>query len=334
MLLAGTLTLAQPPHDTSGSLSGLVTNAAVTEGNAMGRPFYRYGYYLFLADAPHGCEDCYVPLLITPEPLEQIAGGQAKAEGVWIVTYERDSIWQTDGTVDLTSGSIEAPARRIHVKGRTYRYQEVQAAEVLKLLQNPMGTIPISRPFVPNQVAPGATLEELISDYRTLFRVRERRRGSINTGNAGTTIAATTTSAPVFMSLLTVLEDGKVEYRSVPDCFDRLHWNCPDSSSEKLVRYEMAPTELSELKTLLERHEVKQVSDFMNAAGSFDDYDIEIPRSEGVQHIRVLAFMPSHIELQQHPALLYLICKAKEIERPASSTSETPGWCKTLPPLQ
>jgi hypothetical protein len=329
MLLGGSLTLAQQRHDTSGSLPLPVTNAAVTEGDPIGRPFYRYGYYLFLADAPHGCEDCYVPLLITPEPLERIARGQAKAEGVWIITYERDSIWQMDGTVDLSSGSIEAPARRIHLKGRTYRYQEVQAAAVLKLLRNPMGSIPISRPFVPNKVARGANLEELISDFRTLFRVRERRPGSIATGRAGTSM-----SAPVFISLLTVLEDGKVEYRFVPDCLDRLHWNCPDRSSEKLFRYEMAPTQLSELKTLLERQEVKLVSDFMNAAPIFHDYDVEIPRSEEVQDIQVLAFMPGHIELQQHPALLHLICKAKEIERLASSSQETPGWCKTLPPLQ
>jgi hypothetical protein len=26
---------------------------------------YRHGYYLFLVGPPRGCEDCYIPLLIT-----------------------------------------------------------------------------------------------------------------------------------------------------------------------------------------------------------------------------------------------------------------------------
>jgi hypothetical protein len=30
-------------------------------------------YYLFLADAPKGCEDCYVPLLVVGSALEDVA---------------------------------------------------------------------------------------------------------------------------------------------------------------------------------------------------------------------------------------------------------------------
>jgi len=327
MLFTQGLTLAQQRPDTSNLLPHVVINSA-SEGDPTGRPFYRYGYYLFLAGPPHGCEDCYVPLLITPAPLERIARGETKAEGVWIITYERDSIWQMNGTVKLGPGMIETPARKIRLKGRTYRYQEVQPAEVLKLLRNPIGTIPISRPFMVNQVAPGASLDELVSDFRTLLRVRERRRDPLASASTGNM------PPPVFTSLLAVLEDGKVEYQSVPDCFDRLRWSCPPSASEKAFHFELTPPQISELKTLLERQEVKQASDFMNAAPIFDDYDIEIRRPEGVQEIRILAFMPSHVELQQHPALRHLICKAREIEHLASSTQEMPDWCKTLPPLK
>ena len=72
----------------------------------------------------------------------------------------------------------------------------------------------------------------------------------------------------------------------------------------------------------------------MNAAPIPHDYEIEIARAEGVQGIQVLAFMPTHIELKQHPALLHLVCEAREIERLASSNQEMPGWCENLPPLQ
>lgn len=51
---------------------------------------FRYSYYLFeLPRARTGCSDCYIPLLVTREPLEK--GEQPEA--VVIVTYERDSIW-------------------------------------------------------------------------------------------------------------------------------------------------------------------------------------------------------------------------------------------------
>ena len=130
------------------------------------RPAYHHAYYLFLAGAPKGCEDCYVPLLITTEPLEQAAKAKAAEPGVLIITYERDSIWHSDGIVSVAPGDIEAAPRIVHVRGRKYRYQEISYAEVLKLLENPLGTIPISRPFVANARPPGPTIEELISAFR------------------------------------------------------------------------------------------------------------------------------------------------------------------------
>jgi hypothetical protein len=330
MLFTHSLAPGQQPLSASGALVREAMNAA-SDGDPIGRAFYRYGYYLFLAGAPHGCEDCYVPLLITARPLEQIARGQTKVEGVWIITYERDSIWQVDGKVDLDPSAIEAPAQKIRVKRHTYRYQQAPADDVLKLLQHPLGNIPISRPFMVNIIVPGASLNELATDFRTLFRVRERSDGrdSVITGSATTRM-----SSSGFTSLLTVLDDGTAEYRVVPDCFDRLLWSCSHSASERVFPYALTPPQLSDLKALIERPEVKQVSDFMNAAPTFDDYDVDIPHSDNVQHIQILAWMPSHIELQQHPALLYLVCKAKEIEHLASGPQEIPDWCKSLPPLK
>jgi hypothetical protein len=130
------------------------------------RPIYRHAYYLFLADTPRGCEDCYVPLLITTEPLEQVARAKGSEACVVIITYERDSIWHDDGIVSLEPRDIEAASRIVHLGDRKYRYQEISSAEVLKLLENPMGTISISRPMLPNAGSPGPTLEDLILAFR------------------------------------------------------------------------------------------------------------------------------------------------------------------------
>lgn len=130
------------------------------------RPAYRHAYYLFLADPPKGCEDCYVPLLITTSPLEQAAKAATQERCVLIVTYERDSIWHNDGLITLASGDIEAAPRIVHLRDRRYRYQEITSSEILKLLQNPMGTIPISRPYIPNPAPPTPTLQDLISAFR------------------------------------------------------------------------------------------------------------------------------------------------------------------------
>ena len=132
------------------------------------RPVYRHAYYLFLAGAPRGCEDCYVPLLITAEPLEAAAGNLAKTRCVLITTYERDSIWHEDGIVVIAAGDIQPAPRMIELRGRKYRYQEISADETLKLLMKPMGTIPISRPMLPRADVPGPTLEELTADFRSV----------------------------------------------------------------------------------------------------------------------------------------------------------------------
>jgi len=327
ILLAGRPAAGQEPPNASTATIGSASSKETQAANPVGGTFYRYGYYLYLADAPHGCEDCYVPLLITPEPLERISD-QAGIRGVWIVTYERDSIYQMAGTVDLDRGMVEPPARKVKVNGHTYRYQAAPAVEVLRLLQYPKGTIPVSRPLVSNKVAPGGSLEDLMSNYHTLLRVFERRAGPFEF-NTGKTVPRST-----FTSLLTVLEDGRVNFRLVPDCYDRTKWDCPAGTLEKLSHYQMTPAPLSELRILLERQEVKQASAFLDAAPIDEDYEIEIPRSDQVQDIPVLALLPNHVELQEHPALLYLICKAKEIEHLAGSTQEIPGWCAHLPPLK
>ena len=128
---------------------------------------YKHAYYLFLSGTPTGCEDCYVPLLITTESLEQIGQGKTNVACALITTYERDSIWHNEGLVSVTPTDIEKPPRVIHLRGRRYRYQEISSAEAVRLLQNPLGTIPISRPLLPPD-SPGPSVESLALALRDL----------------------------------------------------------------------------------------------------------------------------------------------------------------------
>ena len=327
--------LQEPSAPPKNPLStALAAGTPATEYNSTGRLTYRHAYYLFHAGGVSGCEDCYVPLLITQEPLDEIAEQTASANCVWITTYERDSIWQMNGTVAVAPGTIEAPQRTIRFNGHSYRYQEITTREALKLLEKPKGVIPISRPYLPDKSTPGSSLDDLISDFRTIFRIRERQEdlAPIQKGEEPIHRA-------ILMSELTVLDDGTVRYRVAPGCFGRLDWDwksqCPsDARSRKVFQSKLSPTQLYELKAFLDRQEVKEISDFMNAAPIFDDFDIEIPRQERSQHVQVLAFMPNHIEIRQHPALLHVVCEAKEIERAAANMPETPGWCRNIPPLE
>jgi hypothetical protein len=130
-------------------------------------PSYHHGYYLFLAGTPQGCEDCYVPLLLTRKNIEDPGEHAAPQDCVLLTTFERDSIWHYDGLVRVGQSEINAAERKVRIFDRTYRYQEVGASEVLRLLQNPLGKIPISRPFLPAKLPPGPELEQLVSDFKS-----------------------------------------------------------------------------------------------------------------------------------------------------------------------
>jgi hypothetical protein len=122
-----------------------------------------HAYYLFLAGAPQSCEDCYVPLLITRQTLEDVAASGGDSATILITTYERDSIWKVERGVPLAAADVSAAERIVRLRGRRYRWQEVTPAEVLRLLEKPGGTIPIHR-IVP--VPDKKSLEDLIAAFR------------------------------------------------------------------------------------------------------------------------------------------------------------------------
>lgn len=123
----------------------------------------RHAYYLFLAGPPQGCEDCYIPLLVVASTLEEVAASGGETTVVLITTYERDSIWKVERGVSLAAADVKARERVVRLGGRRYRYQEIGPAEVLRLLENPQGGIPIHRTIpVPGR----ELLEDLISAFR------------------------------------------------------------------------------------------------------------------------------------------------------------------------
>src|SRR5258705_4048137 len=79
---------------------GLVPAAAADLGAAP------QAYYLFLAGTPQGCEDCYVPLLMTQRPLGEVASSGSDGTAVLITTYVRDSIWKLVRDVSLAVADI------------------------------------------------------------------------------------------------------------------------------------------------------------------------------------------------------------------------------------
>ncbi|HET7875831.1 MAG TPA: hypothetical protein VFN71_09930 [Methylomirabilota bacterium] len=113
------------------------------------RPFC-YAYYLFeLPKETRGCSDCYIPLVLARDLIEQAP----KQKVVVIITYERDSIWTwTDDLLEIDAEGSDAPARTaryVKLQGRTYRYQRVPNADAARLLENPRGQIPIHRALMP-----------------------------------------------------------------------------------------------------------------------------------------------------------------------------------------
>jgi|RhiMetdeSRZDD1v2_1073273.scaffolds.fasta_scaffold17925_10 hypothetical protein len=122
-----------------------------------------HAYYLFLAGAPQGCEECYVPLLAVPRTLEDVAASGRDTAVVVVTTYERDSIWKVERDVVLAAADISAAERIVRLRGRRYRYQEIAPAEALRLLENPEGKIRIHRVM---PVPDPKSLADLVAAFR------------------------------------------------------------------------------------------------------------------------------------------------------------------------
>lgn len=148
-------------------MAGSVALQAIRGQSRSGARLESHAYYLFLAQRPDACEDCYVPLLVTSKRLEDVAKEELDQPSVVITTYERDSIVGGPHAVTVSPADVKPQERHIRLKDREYRYQEIGASEALGVLEHPGGTIPISR--VPAMRVPSADeLASLISRFRTV----------------------------------------------------------------------------------------------------------------------------------------------------------------------
>jgi hypothetical protein len=129
-------------------------------------PAYRHAYYLFLAQPSESCEACYVPLLLTSMRLDDRAQN-TRFEACVVTTYERDSISRIERAVPMSPSDVTPGSRQVQVKERTYRYQEVTASEVLRLLEKPEGTIAIHR-TLEMRVPSSDELADLIASFRAV----------------------------------------------------------------------------------------------------------------------------------------------------------------------
>lgn len=100
-----------------------VVAMAFAPAAAGGAETFPHAYYLFLAGAPQGCEDCYVPLLVTRQTLEEVASAGGDSATILITTYERDSIWKVEQSVPLAAADVSASDRIVRLRGRRYRWR-------------------------------------------------------------------------------------------------------------------------------------------------------------------------------------------------------------------
>ena len=118
---------------------------------------FRHAYYLFRTGSFEGCADCYIPLLLTVAPLpgittKQASGAPQELEVSVIVTYERDSVWEIPANPRIVKmAEIDSSSRILRMNDVKYRYQETPLQEAIRLLKNPLGAIPISRPMLPDR---------------------------------------------------------------------------------------------------------------------------------------------------------------------------------------
>jgi hypothetical protein len=109
-------------------------------------------------------------------------------------------------------------------------------------------------------------------------------------------------------------------------------WEAP-SGTAAVFRYRLSTLEFEQFKAFLERADVQSIHSFMNAGPGVGDFKVAIARSAGTQNIDVVSLSPDHFQLVNDPALIHVVCKAKEIGRMASSSGELPDWCRNVRPL-
>jgi hypothetical protein len=127
-------------------------------------------------------------------------------------------------------------------------------------------------------------------------------------------------------SKLTVFATREVLYEPSQHSF--CEPNEVQSGEKHVFRYALSLADFTQFKNFLDRADVKAIQNFFNAGPGVGNFKIAIRRPSGVQNIDAVSLMPKHIQLVKDPALVHLVCRAKEMARVASKSNETPDWCR------
>ena len=94
----------------------------------------------------------YLTLLVTHGPVEDLAGHKAWSKqsldnmAMTFVTYKKDSLcWDDPFKPVLQVGIVDEKALTVLLDGVKFTYEPGRLEDVLQLMKNPRGTIPISR---------------------------------------------------------------------------------------------------------------------------------------------------------------------------------------------
>lgn len=145
--------------------SGLVTPIELTPS------VDRYqAYWLMVPDK--GERTQYQRVLVTRRPVEKLAGFNSTGFNSLLLdniamtfqTYQRDSLWSHPFQCVQQFGAVDATAKTVIVDGTTYLYESCQLEVVVRLLKNPLGTIPLHR-----QVHPLSGAEQTAKAFRLLL---------------------------------------------------------------------------------------------------------------------------------------------------------------------
>lgn len=137
-------------------------------------------------------------------------------------------------------------------------------------------------------------------------------------------------------SELTVFDSREVVYRTsrearcdgeAGDPAWMLRWEAPSGIASSF-RYTLSVPEFERFKLFLDRSDVKGVESFMNAGPGVGDFKITIARPSGSRNIDVVSLMPNHYSLVTNPAMIEIICIAKEMARRSPNSGELPDWCR------
>jgi hypothetical protein len=97
----------------------------------------------------------YLTLMVSPWPVEELAGHTRRSQWLFdntvmtFQTYERDSLWDVPFKPVGQVGAVDPKAKTVVLDGVSYTYEPGELKDVVRLLEKPLGTIPLHRPYHP-----------------------------------------------------------------------------------------------------------------------------------------------------------------------------------------